>query len=51
MKALLPFLKRHGATAFGLILLVAAIWVVQREFRNLSLADVMRAMEAIPDSA
>lgn len=51
MKALLPILKRHGATAFGLILLVAAIWVVQREFRNLSLADVMRAMEAIPDSA
>ncbi|WP_421992078.1 lysylphosphatidylglycerol synthase domain-containing protein [Roseococcus sp.] len=51
MKALLPFLKRHGATVFGLMLLVAAIWVVQREFRSLSMADVMRAMGEIPDSA
>jgi len=51
VKALLPFLKRHGATVFGLILLVAAIWVVQREFRNLSLADVVRAMDEIPDSS
>ena len=51
MKTLLPILKRHGATVFGLVLLVAAIWVVQREFRNLSLADVTRAMEAIPVAA
>jgi uncharacterized membrane protein YbhN (UPF0104 family) len=51
VKALLPFLKRHGATVFGLVLLVAAIWVVQQEFRHLSIADVMRAMEAIPNSA
>jgi len=51
VKTLLPILKRHGATVFGLVLLVAAIWVVQREFRNLSLADVTRAMEAIPVAA
>ncbi|TCH98937.1 lysylphosphatidylglycerol synthetase family protein [Roseococcus sp. SYP-B2431] len=51
MKALLPLLKRHGATVFGLMLLVAAIWVVQREFRNLSLADVTRAMGEIPVAA
>lgn len=51
MKSLLPFLKRHGATVFGLVLLVAAIWVVQREFRNLSIADVMRAMGEIPNTA
>ena len=51
MKSLLPILKRHGATVFGLLLLVAAIWVVQREFRNLSIADVMRAMGEIPSSA
>lgn len=51
MKLVLPLLKRHGATVFGLLLLVGAIWVVQREFRNLSVADVRRAMEAIPYSA
>jgi uncharacterized membrane protein YbhN (UPF0104 family) len=51
VKSVLPLLKRHGATAFGLVLLVSAIWVVQREFRNLSVADVRRAMEAIPHSA
>jgi phosphatidylglycerol lysyltransferase len=51
VKAFLPLLKRHGATAFGLLLLVGAIWVVQREFRNLSVADVRRAMEAIPHEA
>jgi phosphatidylglycerol lysyltransferase len=51
VKVVLPLLKRHGATAFGLVLLVGAIWVVQREFRNLSVADVRRAMEAIPHEA
>ncbi|UPY37545.1 lysylphosphatidylglycerol synthase domain-containing protein [Sediminicoccus sp. KRV36] len=48
MRAALPFIKRHGATVFGLLLLVGAIWVVHREFRNLSIADVTRAMQAIP---
>ena len=49
MKGALGLLKRHGATAFGLLLLVGAIWVVHREFRNLSVADVERAMQAIRD--
>jgi uncharacterized membrane protein YbhN (UPF0104 family) len=51
VKAWLPFLKRHGATLFGLLLLVAAVWVVHREFRNLSVAEVQRAMAAIPPGA
>lgn len=51
MRVALSLLKRHGATVFGLLLLVGAIWVVHREFRNLSIADVTRAMEAIPVSA
>ncbi|MEI6161932.1 MAG: lysylphosphatidylglycerol synthetase family protein, partial [Roseococcus sp.] len=51
MKGALSLLKRHGATVFGLLLLVGAIWVVHREFRNLSVADVTRAMSAIPHSA
>lgn len=48
MRALWPFIRRHGATVFGLALLVGAIWVVHREFRNLSIDDVTRAMGAIP---
>ncbi len=47
----LPLLKRHGPTVFGLLLLVGAVWVVQREFRSLSVAQVQTAMEAIPVSA
>jgi phosphatidylglycerol lysyltransferase len=47
----LGFLRRHGAAVFGLLLLVVAVWVVSREFRNLSVADVARAMEAIPTGA
>ena len=48
MTAVLPHIRRHGATVFGLLLLVGAIWVVHREFRNLSVTDVERAMQAIP---
>ncbi|MBY0335264.1 MAG: phosphatidylglycerol lysyltransferase domain-containing protein [Acetobacteraceae bacterium] len=51
MRKSLPFLRKHGATVFGLLLLVGAVWVVQREFRSLSVADVSRAMTAIPWSA
>jgi phosphatidylglycerol lysyltransferase len=50
MKAWLPALKRHGMTVFGLILLVVAVWVVQKEFRTLSVADVRAALEAIPEA-
>jgi len=48
VKAALPLIKRHGPTVFGLLLLLGAIWVVHREFKNLSVADVERAMRAIP---
>jgi phosphatidylglycerol lysyltransferase len=51
VKAFLPQLRRHGPTVFGLVLLVAAVWVVQREFRTLSVAQVAAAMDAIPHSA
>lgn len=50
MKAVLPVLRRHGMTLFGLALLAAAIWVVQHEFRSLSVADVRAALAAIPNA-
>ena len=39
-------IRKHGPTVFGLILLVGALYVVQREFRSLSVADVERALAA-----
>ena len=39
--------RKHGATAFGLVLLVAAVYVVQREFRDLKVSDVLTALEAM----
>jgi phosphatidylglycerol lysyltransferase len=48
--AMLPLLRRHGMTVFGLLLLGAAVWVVQHEFRNLSVADVRAALAAIPNA-
>ena len=50
MKAWLPLLKRHGMTVFGLVLLVAAIYVAQKEFRDLSVAQVRAALAAIPSA-
>lgn len=50
MTTLWPFVRRHGATVFGLAVLVGAIWVVQREFRNLSMADVRQALAELPAS-
>ncbi|WP_270936282.1 lysylphosphatidylglycerol synthase domain-containing protein [Falsiroseomonas oryzae] len=50
MRAYLPLIKRHGMTVFGLVLLAAAIWVVQKEFRTLSVADVRNALAAIPEA-
>jgi len=40
-------LRRFGPTAFGLALLVGAIYVVQKEFRGLAVADIGHAMAAI----
>ncbi len=47
----LHLLRRHGASVFGLLLLVGAVWVVQRQFRELSVAQVAAAMQAIPVGA
>jgi uncharacterized membrane protein YbhN (UPF0104 family) len=44
---MIAFLKRYGATIFGVVLLAGAIYVVQREFRGLSVAQVHDAMAAI----
>lgn len=44
----LALLKKHGMTVFGLVLLCVAIYVVHKEFRTLSVADVRAALEAIP---
>jgi len=41
---------RHLPAVLGVALLVGAIWVVFHEFRNLSLADIKAALEAIPSS-
>ena len=47
----LPLLRRHGAAVFGVALLVGAVYVVQKEFRHLSVADIRDAMAALPLSA
>lgn len=41
----LALVKRHGATVFGLLLLGGALYVVQREFRTLSWADIKGALD------
>ena len=42
---------RHLPAVLGLLLLIGAIYVVQREFRHLNMRQVGRAMEAIPAHA
>ncbi|MBR0642461.1 phosphatidylglycerol lysyltransferase domain-containing protein [Plastoroseomonas hellenica] len=51
MKTIWPLLRRHGPTVFGLALLVGAIYVVQHEFRGLSVADIRNALAAIPPAS
>ena len=41
-------LLRHLPALLGLLLLVGAIYVVQKEFRDLKIEDIERALEAIP---
>jgi uncharacterized membrane protein YbhN (UPF0104 family) len=41
-------LLRHAPALLGVALLCGAIFVVQREFRNLKLEDIATAVEAIP---
>ena len=40
---------RHLPAALGVLLLIGAIIVVQREFRHLNMRDVGRALERIPN--
>ncbi|MGG5887978.1 lysylphosphatidylglycerol synthase domain-containing protein [Falsiroseomonas sp. HC035] len=47
MKRLWGLVRRHGVAGFGLLLLAAAIWVVQHEFRSLSVADIQTSLAAI----
>ncbi len=42
---------RHLPAALGVVLLVGAVYVVQREFRHLNVRDVGHALSAIPDRA
>jgi phosphatidylglycerol lysyltransferase len=44
-------LLRHAPALLGVLLLVGAIYVVQREFRNLKLEDIATAVQAIPAHA
>jgi uncharacterized membrane protein YbhN (UPF0104 family) len=44
-------LLRHAPALLGVALLVGAIYVVQREFRNLKLEDIATAVSAIPRHA
>jgi phosphatidylglycerol lysyltransferase len=48
VKKLGGLLRRHGVAGFGVLLLIAAIWVVQKEFRSLSMADIRNSLAAIP---
>ncbi len=41
------WLRRHGPALFGVLLLFGAVYVVQREFRTLSVAEIRAAMDAI----
>lgn len=50
LAAWMPVLKKHGMTVFGLVLLAAAIYVVQKEFRSLSVADIRNALHEIPEA-
>ncbi|PHK95885.1 beta-carotene 15,15'-monooxygenase [Pseudoroseomonas rhizosphaerae] len=47
----LGLLRRHGPTVFGLLLLVGALYVVQRELRDLSMAEIRAAIAAVPGHA
>jgi uncharacterized membrane protein YbhN (UPF0104 family) len=44
-------LLRHLPALLGVVLLVGAVYVVQREFRSLKVEDIRRALAAIPSRA
>ncbi len=45
-----PFL-RHAPAVLGVLLLIGAVYVVQREYRHLKLDDITAALHAIPTRA
>ena len=45
-----PLVRKHGPAVFGVLLLIGALYVVQREFRELSVTDVTAALDATPSS-
>ena len=47
----LALVKRHGPTVFGLLILLGALFIVQREFRTLSWHEIRGALHATPASA
>ncbi len=42
---------RHLPAVLGVVLLIGAIYVVQKQFRHLKLVDIQKALDAIPDRA
>ncbi len=50
-QGVISLLKRYGPTGFGLLLLLGALYVVQREFRGLSWQDIQNALHATPAKA
>lgn len=48
--AIRPWL-RHAPTLLGIVLMVGAIYVVQKEFRHLNMKEVGRALHALPTQA
>jgi uncharacterized membrane protein YbhN (UPF0104 family) len=48
---MLKRILRQLPAVLGVLLLVGAIYVVQKEFRNLKIADIRKALDAIPETA
>ncbi len=51
MMNVLKRLLRNLPALLGVVLLVGAIYVVQKEFRNLKIADIRAALDALPQRA
>jgi len=51
MREMLKKYARHLPAVLGVALLIGAIYVVQKEFRSLKVADIARSLHAIPTSA
>ena len=51
MPAVLKRILKHAPAVLGVLLFVGAIYVVQKEFRSLKIADIQKALSDIPTSA